>query len=63
LVEGRTTFAIAHRLSTLRKADKLIILDRGEITEQGSHNELMDNNGLYKRLVDLQSELSRIKAV
>jgi ATP-binding cassette subfamily B protein len=63
LVEGRTTFAIAHRLSTLRKADKLIILDRGEITEQGTHNELMDNNGLYKRLVDLQSELSRIKAV
>jgi ATP-binding cassette subfamily B protein len=63
LVEGRTTFAIAHRLSTLRKADKLIILDRGEITEQGTHNELMDNNGLYKRLVDLQSELSKIKTV
>jgi ATP-binding cassette subfamily B protein len=63
LVEGRTTFAIAHRLSTLRKADKLIILDRGEITEQGTHNELMDNNSLYKRLVDLQSELSKIKAV
>ena len=63
LVEGRTTFAIAHRLSTLRKADKLIILDKGEITEQGSHNELLDNNSLYKRLVDLQSELSRIKTV
>ncbi len=63
LVEGRTTFAIAHRLSTLRKADKLIILNRGEITEQGTHNELMDNNGLYKRLVDLQSELSKIKAL
>ncbi len=63
LIEGRTTFAIAHRLSTLRKADKLIILDRGEITEQGSHNELLNNNGLYKRLVDLQSELSSIKTV
>ncbi len=63
LVKGRTTFAIAHRLSTLRKADKLIILDGGEITEQGSHNELLDNNSLYKRLVDLQSELSRIKTV
>ena len=63
LVEGRTTFAIAHRLSTLRKADKLIILNKGEITEQGTHNELMDNNGLYKRLVDLQSELSKIKTV
>lgn len=63
LVEGRTTFAIAHRLSTLRKADKLIILDKGEIIEQGTHNELLDNNRLYKRLVDLQSELSRIKTV
>lgn len=63
LVEGRTTFAIAHRLSTLRKADKLIILDKGELTEMGTHNELMNNNGLYKRLVDLQSELSSIKAV
>jgi len=63
LVEGRTTFAIAHRLSTLRKADKLIILDKGELTEMGTHTELMKNNGLYKRLVDLQSELSSIKAV
>jgi len=63
LVEGRTTFAIAHRLSTLRKADKLIILDKGELTEMGTHSELMKNNGLYKRLVDLQSELSSIKAI
>jgi len=63
LVVGRTTFAIAHRLSTLRKADKLIILDKGEIVEQGTHNELLDNNGLYKRLVDLQTELSRTKTV
>jgi len=63
LVEGRTTFAIAHRLSTLRKADKLVILDKGEIAEMGTHNELLKNNGLYKRLVDLQSELSRIKTV
>ena len=63
LVEGRTTFAIAHRLSTLRKADKLIIMDKGEISEMGTHNELLSNDGLYKRLVDLQSELSNIKAV
>jgi ATP-binding cassette subfamily B protein len=62
-VEGRTTFAIAHRLSTLRKADKLIILDKGEIAEMGTHNELLGNNGLYKRLVDMQSELSKVKAV
>jgi ATP-binding cassette subfamily B protein len=63
LVEGRTTFAIAHRLSTLRKADKLIILDKGKIVEMGTHNELLYNNGLYRRLVDLQSELSKVKAV
>ena len=63
LIEGRTTFAIAHRLSTLRKADKLIILNKGEIAEMGTHNELLDNNGLYRRLVDLQSELSKVKGV
>ncbi|MFC1718111.1 ABC transporter ATP-binding protein [Candidatus Poribacteria bacterium] len=63
LVEGRTTFAIAHRLSTLRKADKLIILEKGEVAEMGTHDELIKNNGLYKRLVDLQSELSSMKAV
>lgn len=63
LITGRTTFAIAHRLSTLRKADKLIILDRGEIVEQGTHNELLENSGLYKRLVDLQSELAKVKVV
>ena len=63
LVEGRTTFAIAHRLSTLRKADKLVILDKGVIVEMGTHNELLENNGLYKRLVDLQSELSKVKVV
>ncbi len=63
LVEGRTTFAIAHRLSTLRKADKLIILEKGKIAEMGSHDELLENNGLYRRLVDLQSELSKLRAV
>ncbi|MBD3183612.1 ATP-binding cassette domain-containing protein [Candidatus Poribacteria bacterium] len=63
LVEGRTTFAIAHRLSTLRKADKLIILEKGVISEMGTHDELIKNNGLYKRLVDMQSELSSIKVV
>jgi len=63
LVEGRTTFAIAHRLSTLRKADKLIILEKGEIAEMGTHDELLTNDGLYKRLVDMQSQLSRMKAI
>ncbi len=63
LVEGRTTFAIAHRLSTLRKADKLVILEKGEVAETGTHDELIANDGLYKRLVDLQSELSTMKAI
>jgi ATP-binding cassette subfamily B protein len=47
----------------LRKADKLIILDKGKIPEMGTHDELMDNNGLYKRLVNMQSELSSVKAI
>jgi len=63
LIEGRTTFAIAHRLSTLKQADKLLILEKGKIAEQGSHNELLENDGLYKRLVSMQSELSKIKAL
>ncbi len=63
LVEGRTTFAIAHRLSTLKRADKLLIMDKGKIVEMGTHNELLENNGLYKRLVDMQSELSKVIAV
>jgi ATP-binding cassette subfamily B protein len=63
LVEGRTTFAIAHRLSTLRKADKLLILERGEIVEQGTHDELLENNGLYKRLVDMQTQLAKVKGI
>ncbi|MGB9596025.1 MAG: ABC transporter ATP-binding protein, partial [Candidatus Poribacteria bacterium] len=63
LVEGRTTIAIAHRLSTLKKADKLIILDKGKIVEMGTHDELLDNDGLYKRLVTMQAELSKIRAI
>ena len=63
LVEGRTTFAVAHRLSTLRKADRLVILEKGEVAETGTHDELMKNEGLYKRLVDLQSQLSEMKGV
>jgi len=63
LVEGRTTIAIAHRLSTLKKADKLIILDKGKIVEMGTHDELLENDGLYKRLVTMQAELSKVRAV
>lgn len=63
LVEGRTTFAIAHRMSTLRNADRLIVLEKGKRVEMGTHDELMEKKGIYHKLVELQSEMSRIKAV
>ncbi len=58
LVEGRTVFAIAHRLSTLRKAKRLLVIEDGCITEQGTHAELLANRkGTYTKLVDMQQEL------
>ena len=54
LVKGRTTIAIAHRLSTLRKADRLVVLDKGEIIEIGSHEALMDAQGAYYQLYQAQ---------
>ncbi len=55
LVRGRTTIAIAHRLSTLRKADRLVVMDRGRIVEIGSHDELMAREGHYFRLYQAQA--------
>jgi ATP-binding cassette subfamily B protein len=55
LVQGRTTIAIAHRLSTLHRADRLVVLDRGAVVEEGSHDELMAAEGAYYRLYEAQA--------
>ncbi|MDE2428567.1 MAG: ABC transporter ATP-binding protein [Burkholderiales bacterium] len=60
LVKGRTTIAIAHRLSTLHKADRLVVLDRGQIVEVGSHDELMMKEGAYHRLYQAQARNAEI---
>lgn len=59
LVKGRTTIAIAHRLSTLRNADRILVFDRGRIAESGSHAELIDEDGIYARLVKIQTQVSK----
>jgi len=54
LVSGRTVFVIAHRLSTVRNADRIVVLDKGLIVEQGTHSQLLESKGLYKKLYDAQ---------
>lgn len=55
VMQNRTSIVIAHRLSTIQSADKIVVLDKGQITEQGTHAELMAAGGIYKKLVDLQT--------
>ena len=63
LISGRTTFAIAHRLSTLRNARRLLVLEHGKLAELGTHDELMEKQGTYHKLVELQRQVSAVKAV
>ncbi|MEN6306062.1 MAG: ABC transporter ATP-binding protein, partial [Armatimonadia bacterium] len=64
LVKDRTTFAIAHRLSTLRNADRLLVVKAGEIIETGTHEELLNKSGgEFKRLVEMYQSVSKVHAV
>ena len=54
LIKGRTTFVITHRLSTVRQAELILVMSRGEIIERGSHEELLAEGGLYRQMYELQ---------
>ena len=55
LMKGRTTFVIAHRLSTIVNSDKIIVMDNGKIVEEGNHQSLLSQNGIYYKLIELQT--------
>ncbi|MFT3703634.1 MAG: ABC transporter transmembrane domain-containing protein [Agriterribacter sp.] len=60
LMKGRTSFVIAHRLSTIRNADKIVVIDKGIVSEMGTHSELMNQNGVYRRLHEIQFDFGEI---
>ena len=55
MMKNRTSIVIAHRLSTIQNADIIVVLNKGEIVEQGKHDELIAKKGVYQKLVDMQS--------
>jgi subfamily B ATP-binding cassette protein MsbA len=60
-MQGRTVFVIAHRMSTVRRASRIVVLEQGRITQIGSHEYLMKQSGTYRRLYDLQFESDRFE--
>jgi subfamily B ATP-binding cassette protein MsbA len=56
LTEGRTTFVVAHRLSTIRNADSILVIEQGRIAESGTHDQLVAREGIYARFYNLQSK-------
>ncbi|MGD9114025.1 MAG: ABC transporter ATP-binding protein, partial [Desulfobacterales bacterium] len=58
VLKGRTSLVIAHRLSTVRNADKIIVLDQGRIVESGKHEELLQRDGLYSQLYQRQMQIA-----
>lgn len=63
LIKDRTTISIAHRLSTLRDADRLVVIDNGEVTEEGTHTELVNKKGTYYKLKELQTKALALKGL
>ena len=63
LIKNRTTFAIAHRLSTLRNASRLVVMKEGKMVECGTHDELMELDGEYAKLVNIQNEVNKLRAL
>lgn len=63
LIKDRTTISIAHRLSTLRDADRLIVIDNGEVTEEGTHDELVQKKGTYYKLKELQTKALAMRGI
>jgi ATP-binding cassette subfamily B protein len=57
LMEGRTSFVIAHRIQTIMRADKILVMDKGRIIQEGNHHQLIRRDGLYKRIYDLQAQI------